>query len=230
MFDRPAGSERDIAVLAHVLDATIVQRHPAGSVRVVGRFGVLRWEGLTLAPRTTGEQLERLPRRPGPAHGDPAVLLAMLRFAVHDLGSLGIGALLIYRPDAEPGPFVEERLPLAAASADSQGLSSGADPPRPRPGRRRRHLRRRGRAPPSRRAARAEHLFRRDGRGPRGYPAHVGSALQLRRPLLHRDRRQRRRSRLGAPQRRCARALARPTLTQVRRLTATEPRRGIIAA
>jgi DNA integrity scanning protein DisA with diadenylate cyclase activity len=34
----------------------------------------------------------------------------MLRFAVHDLGSLGIGALLIYRPDAEPGPFVEERL------------------------------------------------------------------------------------------------------------------------
>src|ERR1019366_4621229 len=44
-------------------------------------------------------------------HGDPAVLMAMLRFAVHDLGSLGIGALLIYRPDAEPGPFVEERLP-----------------------------------------------------------------------------------------------------------------------
>ena len=47
----------------------------------------------------------------GPAHGDPAVLEALLRFAVHDLGSLGIGALLIYRPDGEPGPPVEERLP-----------------------------------------------------------------------------------------------------------------------
>src|SRR5580692_7444901 len=35
VFDRPAGSERDVAVLAHVLDATIVQRNPAGSVRVV---------------------------------------------------------------------------------------------------------------------------------------------------------------------------------------------------
>ena len=35
----------------------------------------------------------------------------MLEFAVHDLGSRGIGTLLIYRPDAEPGPTVEERLP-----------------------------------------------------------------------------------------------------------------------
>ena len=45
VFDRPAGSERDLVVLAEVLEATIVQRHPAGSVRVVGGFGVLRWEG-----------------------------------------------------------------------------------------------------------------------------------------------------------------------------------------
>ncbi|MDQ1361816.1 MAG: hypothetical protein QOJ44_2193, partial [Acidimicrobiaceae bacterium] len=45
------------------------------------------------------------------AHGDPTVLEAMLEFAVHDLGSLGIGTLLIYRPDGEPGPRVEERLP-----------------------------------------------------------------------------------------------------------------------
>jgi DNA integrity scanning protein DisA with diadenylate cyclase activity len=39
------------------------------------------------------------------------VLEAMLEFAVHDLGSLGIGALLVYRPDSRPGPPVEERLP-----------------------------------------------------------------------------------------------------------------------
>ena len=109
VFDRPAGSERDIAVLAHVFDATIVQRHPAGSVRVVGRFGVLRWEGLSWHHEPpVSSWSDSLTA--SPAHGDPAVLLAMLRFAVHDLGSLGIGALLIYRPDAEPGPFVEERL------------------------------------------------------------------------------------------------------------------------
>ena len=37
-------------------------------------------------------------------HGDPAVLAALLEFAVHDLGSNGIGAILIYRPDADPDP------------------------------------------------------------------------------------------------------------------------------
>src|SRR5690242_586246 len=47
VFDRPAGSERDLVVLAGVLDATIVQRSPTGSVRVVGHFGVLRWQGFT---------------------------------------------------------------------------------------------------------------------------------------------------------------------------------------
>ena len=39
----------------------------------------------------------------------------MLEFAVHDLGSMGIGALLIYRPDTDPGPPVEERLPTPPA-------------------------------------------------------------------------------------------------------------------
>ena len=110
VFDRPAGSERDIAVLAHVLDATIVQRHPAGAVRVVGRFGVLRWEGLSWHHEPPVSSWHDV-LTAGPEHGDPAVLLALLRFAVHDLGSLGIGALLIYRPDPEAGPFVEERLP-----------------------------------------------------------------------------------------------------------------------
>ena len=110
VFDRPAGSERDIAVLAYVLDATIVQRHPAGSVRVVGRFGVLRWEGLSWHHEPPVSSWSDT-LTASPEYGDPAVLLAMLRFAVHDLGSLGIGALLIYRPAAEPGPFVEQRLP-----------------------------------------------------------------------------------------------------------------------
>ena len=46
-----------------------------------------------------------------PFVGDRDVLEAMLEFAVHDLGSWGIGSLLVYRPGPEPGPAVEERLP-----------------------------------------------------------------------------------------------------------------------
>jgi hypothetical protein len=109
LFDRPAGSERDLVVLADVLDTTIVQRHPTGAVRIVGSFGVLRWQGLAwhheppvatwVGTVTSGSFV-----------GKQAVIEAMLRFAVHDLGSLGIGSLLIYRPEASPGPPVEDPL------------------------------------------------------------------------------------------------------------------------
>jgi DisA bacterial checkpoint controller nucleotide-binding len=110
VFDRPAGSERDLVVLADVLEATIVQRHPTGSVRVVGRFGVLRWQGLTWHHEPpVSSWIDAVTA--SSEHGDPEVLEAMLEFAVHDLGSRGIGSLLIYRPDPEPGPPVEERLP-----------------------------------------------------------------------------------------------------------------------
>jgi hypothetical protein len=110
MFDRPAGSERDIVVLAGVLEATIVQRHPAGQVRVVGEFGVLRWDGFTWHHEPpVGSWIDAV--FACPVKGDPPVLQALLEFAVHDLGSLGIGALLIHRPDDLPGPGVEQRLP-----------------------------------------------------------------------------------------------------------------------
>lgn len=110
VFDRPAGSERDLVVLAGALDATIVQRHPSGSVRVVGSFGVLRWVELawhyeppvsTWIDSVTASSFV----------GERDVLEAMLEFAVHDLGSMGIGSLLVYRSGPEPGPAVEERLP-----------------------------------------------------------------------------------------------------------------------
>jgi hypothetical protein len=110
VFDRPAGSERDLVVLADVLDAMIVQRHRTGSVRVVGPFGVLRWQGYSWhyePPVSTW--IDAVTATPD--HGDPDVLQALLEFAVHDLGSRGIGSLLIYRPGAEDGPPVEERLP-----------------------------------------------------------------------------------------------------------------------
>jgi hypothetical protein len=110
VFDRPAGSERDLVVLAHVLGATIVQRHPVGAVRVVGSFGVLRSVGLSWHHEPpVGSWIAAI--TDCDTHGDPKVLEAMVEFAVHDLGSMGIGSLLIYRPHADPGPPVEERLP-----------------------------------------------------------------------------------------------------------------------
>jgi hypothetical protein len=111
IFDRPAGSERDLVVLANVFDAAIVQRHPAGSVRVVGGFGVLRWDGFSWhhePPVSSWIDAVTVCS----AHGDAALLQVMLEFAIHDLGSRGIGALLIFRPYVEPGPPVEERLPI----------------------------------------------------------------------------------------------------------------------
>jgi hypothetical protein len=111
VFDRPAGSERDMVVLSEVMGATLVQRHPAGWVRVAGDFGVLRWAGLRWhhepPVRSWIDSMVACP-----VHSDPDVLEALLAFAVHDLGSLGIGALLIHRPDPGPGPVVEERLPV----------------------------------------------------------------------------------------------------------------------
>jgi Probable sensor domain DACNK len=110
VFDRPAGSERDLVVLSDAFDATIVQRHPSGSVRVVGSFGVLRWVELAWhyePPLSTWIDSVTAP----PFVGDRDVLEAMLEFAIHDLGSWGIGSLLVYRPGPEPGPAVEERLP-----------------------------------------------------------------------------------------------------------------------
>jgi len=110
VFDRPAGSERDLVVLANVFRSAVVQRHPGGSVRVVGQFGVLRWEGFSWHHEPpVGSWIDLVAACS--LHGDPEVLEAMLEFAVHDLGSEGIGALLIHRPDAAPGPAVEERLP-----------------------------------------------------------------------------------------------------------------------
>jgi DisA bacterial checkpoint controller nucleotide-binding len=110
VLDRPAGSERDLVVLATVFDATIVQRHPSGSVRVVGTFGVLRWDGFSWHREPPVKSWIDAVTTPL-FHGDAAVIEDMLKFAIHDLGSLRIGALLIYRPDGDPGPAVEERLP-----------------------------------------------------------------------------------------------------------------------
>jgi hypothetical protein len=108
VFDRPAGSERDMAVLADVMGATLVQRHPAGAVRIAGAFGVLRWSGFAWHHEPPVRSWIDVVAG---GLGDPAVLKQLLAFAVHDLGSMGIGSLLVLRPDGTDSPDGDERLP-----------------------------------------------------------------------------------------------------------------------
>jgi hypothetical protein len=110
VFDRPAGSERDLVVLAEAFGATIVQRHPSGHVRLVGDFGVLRWDGLSWHHEPPISAWIDSLLICGD-HGDRDVIETMLEFAVHDLGARGIGAILVYRPDDTPAPSYEVRLP-----------------------------------------------------------------------------------------------------------------------
>ncbi len=144
VFDRPAVSERDLVVVAEVAGGVVVQRHPSGSVRLVGPFGVVRatpggWQHQPPVDRwLDGVSACQ-------AEGQQAVLKRLLRFAVHDLGSRRIGALLVFHlapPDparrelrmkAPPGLTVEQPVNLAplqhvlsqldgAAMFDSSGV------------------------------------------------------------------------------------------------------------
>lgn len=108
LFDRPIGSERDLVVLAKAFQATVVQRHPSGAVRVVGPFGALRWDGLDWRlEKPVRSWLKVL----GNDAGSPA-LEALMEFAVHDLAATGIGAVLVARTGPLPGPGFQDRLDL----------------------------------------------------------------------------------------------------------------------
>jgi len=110
VFDRPAGSERDLVVLSEVFGATVVQRHPTGVVRVADADGVRRWSELSWHhERPVASWVDAIAACG--MDGDVGVLRALLEFAVHDLGSLGVGALLVYRPEGDTGPEVEARMP-----------------------------------------------------------------------------------------------------------------------
>lgn len=110
VFDRPAGSERDLVVLAEALGAVIVQRHPAGSVRIVGEFGVLRWNGLSWHHERLVSTWFDLDGACNPLI-DAAMLETLLEFAVHDLGARGIGATLVFQPNLALESSFERRLP-----------------------------------------------------------------------------------------------------------------------
>jgi len=110
VFDRPAGSERDLVVLAAALGAVMVQRHPAGPVRIVGRFGVFRWDRMSWHHEPLVADWIDTVTACAP-HGDHDVVQMLLEFAVHDLGSRGIGATLVFRPDDTLVASFDQRLP-----------------------------------------------------------------------------------------------------------------------
>lgn len=110
VFDRAAGSERDLVVLAEAAGATLVQRHPSGVVRLVGETGVLRWDNIAWHHEPpVAAWIDAFSVCAG--HGDRETLTMLLEFAVHDLGARGTGALLVYRPNDEPMASYELRLP-----------------------------------------------------------------------------------------------------------------------
>ena len=107
-FDRPAGSERDVVVLAKAMGACVVQRHPSGIVRIVGRFGVYRWSGLGWHHEPlVSDWIDGLDL--AGSDDDQQVLRRLLEFAVHDLGARGIGAILVHRSHEDDHPSREVR-------------------------------------------------------------------------------------------------------------------------
>ena len=106
VFDRPTGSERDLVVLADATNGILVQRHPMGVVRLVGDFGVLRWDGVGWHHEPPLKPWMRHVAGAG-FHGDAKVLAKLLAFAVYDLGATGVGATLVYRPGDDCGPACE---------------------------------------------------------------------------------------------------------------------------
>lgn len=115
VFDRPAGgSERDLVVIAEVFGGTVVQRHPNGSIRIVGSFGVLRWD--TVMWRHEPPLADWISSITASAFdGDKVVLKKLLGFAIHDLGARGIGATLVYRPHDDVAPATEDPYPTPPA-------------------------------------------------------------------------------------------------------------------
>lgn len=90
----------------------IVQRHPSGEVRLVGSFGVARWDGLGWhAAPPVGDWLALASC--GIDDAGSQVVEELLRFAVHDLGAAAIGTLFVYGLSEEErkAARIEQRLP-----------------------------------------------------------------------------------------------------------------------
>ncbi|NLD75041.1 MAG: hypothetical protein GX643_00070 [Acidimicrobiales bacterium] len=110
VFDRPAGSERDLVVIAEALGALVVQRHASGQIRLVSNdHGVFRWDGIDWVRQPLVRRWIDSVDACG-KFGDRQVFETLLEFAVHDLGASGIGATLVYRPDQSRQASFDHRL------------------------------------------------------------------------------------------------------------------------
>lgn len=109
VFDRSVGSERDQTILADATQGVMVQRHPNGTVRAIGPFGVLRHDGMTWhlePPIDRWLDRERCLSLPM----DACLFDKVLRFAVHDVAARRIGATLLISPDGSLHPNTEQRV------------------------------------------------------------------------------------------------------------------------
>lgn len=114
VFDRSAGSERDLVIVAAASGGLVVQRHPSGVVRIVGPFGVVRRDISGWHHEPPMESwLEGIPGCT--AGGGLTTLGRLLDFAVHDLGARGIGSLLVLQEDGELVVGHEHRMPVPPA-------------------------------------------------------------------------------------------------------------------
>ena len=106
VFDRSVSSERDLTILAAATGATIVQRHPNGTVRAVGEFGVLRHDGIDWQ---LIEPVDRWLDLGGCQIGslDREVFERLLRFAVHDVAARRVGATFVVSPSGRLAPGSE---------------------------------------------------------------------------------------------------------------------------
>ncbi|MGA9279216.1 diadenylate cyclase [Ilumatobacter sp.] len=102
-FGRSMAGEYDLVGLQARIGGLIIQRHPAGQVRLFGPSGVVRWNGTTWhhdAPMDAWIKRLRAVAPGLPVDG----VRPLLRFAVHKLGGRGIGATLIWRPTEHDVP------------------------------------------------------------------------------------------------------------------------------
>jgi hypothetical protein len=88
----------------------IVQRHPSGSVRIVGEFGVFRWNGLRWRHEPLVSAWFDIVNGCTPLM-DANLLETLIEFAVHDLGARGIGATLVHQPNLALETSFEIRYP-----------------------------------------------------------------------------------------------------------------------
>jgi hypothetical protein len=96
-FGRNMADEHDLVGLQTVMGGHVIQRHPAGEVRIFGPAGVVRWNGTAWhhdAPMDAWIARLKSVAPDLPVDG----VRPLLRFAVHKLGGRRIGATLIWRP------------------------------------------------------------------------------------------------------------------------------------